>query len=165
MLAGPLYIESGTRYPHCLGSLSLAWNRVVQTLKVQNWKRTITYYPSTVEVVHSVDDIVRIVRDTKRYPSPVRVKGSHHSTTRCIVADQGTVILKYHWLETLRSEPPRELRPVSLLGDPVPFISVIDPPRSLLIYNAPGFWRGDSASLHRVAGNRSSPALRATNQQ
>ena len=82
-----------------------------------------------------------------------------------LTADQGTVILKYHWLETLRSEPPRELRPVSLLGDPVPFISVIDPPRSLLIYNAPGFWRGDSASLHRVAGNRSSPALRATNQQ
>lgn len=64
----------------------------MQGVKVQNWKRTITYYPTTVEVVHSVDDIVRIVQDTKRYPSPVRVKGSHHSTTRCIVADKGTVI-------------------------------------------------------------------------
>jgi len=37
--------------------------------------------------VESVDDIVRIVTDTARYPSPVRAKGSHHSTTRCIVDD------------------------------------------------------------------------------
>ena len=60
--------------------------------KVQNWKRSITYYPKTVEMAESVDDIVRIVKDTEKYPSPVRAKGSHHSTTRCIVADQGTVI-------------------------------------------------------------------------
>ncbi|MFQ6021412.1 MAG: FAD-binding oxidoreductase [Acidiferrobacterales bacterium] len=61
-------------------------------IKVQNWKRAITYYAKVVEVVHSVDDIVRIVKDKQRYPSPVRVKGSHHSTTRCIVAEDGTVI-------------------------------------------------------------------------
>ena len=61
-------------------------------VKVQNWKRTITYYAASVEVVESVDDIIRIVKDPQRFPSPVRVKGSHHSTTRCIVAEQGTVI-------------------------------------------------------------------------
>lgn len=64
----------------------------MKSVKVQNWKRTLTYYANSVEVVESVDDIVRIVKDNERYPSPVRVKGSHHSTTRCIVAEQGTVI-------------------------------------------------------------------------
>lgn len=60
--------------------------------KVQNWKRSIIYYADSVQHVSSVDDIVAIVRDTQRYPSPVRVKGSHHSTTRCVVAEGGTVI-------------------------------------------------------------------------
>ena len=61
-------------------------------VKVQNWKRSITYFANSVEVVQSVDDIIRIVKDRERYPSPVRAKGSHHSTTRCIVAEQGTVV-------------------------------------------------------------------------
>jgi len=61
-------------------------------VKLQNWKRSIGYYASSVERVESVDDIVRIVKDRETYPSPVRVKGSHHSTTKCIVAEQGTVI-------------------------------------------------------------------------
>jgi len=59
---------------------------------LQNWKGSITYYANSVELVEGVDDIIRIVKDPEQYPSPVRVKGSHHSTTRCIVADQGTVV-------------------------------------------------------------------------
>lgn len=61
-------------------------------VKVQNWKGSITYHANSVEIVESVDDIVQIVRDSERYPSPVRVKGSHHSTTNCVVAEGGTVI-------------------------------------------------------------------------
>ena len=60
--------------------------------KIQNWKRSITYYANSLVMVESVDDIVRIVKDKDKYPSPVRAKGSHHSTTRCIVAEHGTVI-------------------------------------------------------------------------
>lgn len=52
-----------------------------------------------------------------------------------VVADEGVAVLKYHWLATLRSDPPRELRPVSLLDVPVPFVSVADPPAELTIYN------------------------------
>ena len=61
-------------------------------VKVQNWKRSISYCANSVEVVQNVDDIVRIVKDREQYPSPVRAKGSHHSTTRCIVAEGGTVV-------------------------------------------------------------------------
>ncbi len=62
------------------------------TVEVRNWKGSIRYQAARVEKVRSVDDIVTIVRDTQRFPSPVRVRGSHHSTTRCIVAEGGTVI-------------------------------------------------------------------------
>jgi hypothetical protein len=61
-------------------------------VKVQNWKRSITYHAYSVETVTSVEDIQRIVKDSECYPSPVRVKGSHHSTTRCVVAEGGTVL-------------------------------------------------------------------------
>jgi len=61
-------------------------------VRLQNWKREITYHAHAVEVARSVDDIVRIVRDRGRYPGPVRAKGSHHSTTRCVVNESGTVI-------------------------------------------------------------------------
>ena len=59
---------------------------------VRNWTGAIRYRAHSVEAVESVDDIVRIVTDPNRYPSPVRAKGSHHSTTRCVVAEGGTVI-------------------------------------------------------------------------
>jgi len=61
-------------------------------VKLQNWKGSISYYANSVELAADVDDIVRIVKDRESYPAPVRAKGSHHSTTRCIVAEQGTVV-------------------------------------------------------------------------
>lgn len=61
------------------------------TVQVQNWKRAITYHANSVEKVRTVEDLQRIVSDQEHYPAPVRAKGSHHSTTRCIVAEGGTV--------------------------------------------------------------------------
>lgn len=52
-----------------------------------------------------------------------------------LVAEGGVVTLKYHWLESLRSDPPRRIEPVFMLDDPVPFISIVDPPQELTIYN------------------------------
>ncbi|QDY71594.1 FAD-binding protein [Qingshengfaniella alkalisoli] len=60
--------------------------------KVQNWKRAITYHAHSVQQVTSIGDIQAIVKDKGRYPGPVRVKGSHHSTTKCVVNENGTVI-------------------------------------------------------------------------
>ncbi len=61
-------------------------------IKLQNWKRSITYHAHSAQTVRSEQDIVAIVKDRDAYPSPVRVKGSHHSTTECVVAENGTVI-------------------------------------------------------------------------
>jgi len=52
-----------------------------------------------------------------------------------VAARAGRIALKYHWLETLRTDPPREIRPLWMDEDPVPFIAVTDPPRELVIYN------------------------------
>ncbi|MFT5487476.1 MAG: L-gulonolactone oxidase [Paracoccaceae bacterium] len=61
-------------------------------VRLQNWKREVTYHAYSLEYARSVADIVRIVKDRGKYPGPVRVKGSHHSTTRCVVNEGGTVI-------------------------------------------------------------------------
>jgi FAD/FMN-containing dehydrogenase len=57
-----------------------------------NWKGDLTYFPCVVAQAHSVDDIVRIMKDRERYPSPVRAAGSQHSTTLCIEANSGTIV-------------------------------------------------------------------------
>jgi L-gulonolactone oxidase len=63
---------------------------------LSNWFGLVSYVPQSLEVVRHVDDIVRIVKNSQRYPSPVRAKGSHHSTTDAIVAQGGTVIDMTH---------------------------------------------------------------------
>jgi FAD/FMN-containing dehydrogenase len=63
------------------------------TKPLNNWFGSITSSPREVIEVTSVDEIVEIVRDGKRYPTPVRAVGSNHSTTACGVADDGTVIV------------------------------------------------------------------------
>jgi FAD/FMN-containing dehydrogenase len=65
----------------------------VQGAVVHNWFGTVTSSPRVVVEVQSVDEIVAIMKDPERYPSPVRAVGSNHSTTECGVADAGTLIV------------------------------------------------------------------------
>ena len=65
----------------------------MSTTSVHNWFGGITSSPHTVVEVTSVDEIVQIMKDTDRYPAPVRAVGSNHSTTACGTADDGTVIV------------------------------------------------------------------------
>ncbi len=59
---------------------------------VTNWFGDLTSHPKAVVEAASVDDIVAVLKDPGRYPSPVSAIGSNHSTERCGVADGGTVI-------------------------------------------------------------------------
>jgi hypothetical protein len=43
------------------------------------------------------------------------------------------LILKYHWLDGLVSNPPATIIPVTIYDDPIPFIKVIDPPGSFTL--------------------------------
>ena len=59
---------------------------------ITNWFGDIVSHPRVVAEAHSVEDIVRVLRDPAQYPSPVRAVGSNHSTTECAVAEGGTVL-------------------------------------------------------------------------
>src|SRR5262249_2009230 len=54
---------------------------------------------------------------------------------RVIFADLvgSEIILKYHFLPGLKSEPPTTLVPVYYAGDPTPFLKIIDPPSRLAL--------------------------------
>ncbi len=59
---------------------------------MRNWGGDIVSHPKVATHPRNVDDIVAIMKDPETYPSPVRGIGSGHSTTRCGVADNGTVV-------------------------------------------------------------------------
>src|SRR5215472_3848670 len=59
---------------------------------VTNWFGDLVSDPQVIVDVHSVDDIVAVLRDPAKYPSPVRAVGSNHSTAPCGVAEGGTLL-------------------------------------------------------------------------
>ena len=59
---------------------------------ITNWFGDVTSHPQSVVDANCVEDIVAVLKDPSRYPSPVRAIGSHHSTTACGAADEGTMI-------------------------------------------------------------------------
>jgi hypothetical protein len=52
-------------------------------------------------------------------------------------AGANEVVLKYHWLDGLVSNPPATIVPVKIHDDPIPFIKVVDPPRSFTLKVVP----------------------------
>ncbi len=65
----------------------------MQRVEVRNWFGSIMSSPRVIVEAESVDEIVAILKDHERYPSPVRAVGSNHSTTPCGVAEGGTLIV------------------------------------------------------------------------
>lgn len=59
---------------------------------VTNWFGNIVSHPSVIVDAKSVEDIVAVMKDRVKYPSPVRAVGSNHSTAPCGVAEGGTLI-------------------------------------------------------------------------
>jgi len=59
---------------------------------VTNWFGNIVSHPAVIVEAASVADIVAVMKDRGRYPSPVRAVGSNHSTSPCGTADSGTLI-------------------------------------------------------------------------
>ncbi|MFZ0589913.1 MAG: FAD-binding oxidoreductase [Bryobacteraceae bacterium] len=61
-------------------------------LTVTNWFGDLVSHPKVIVDANTVDDIVAVMKDSVKYPSPVRAVGSNHSTAPCGVADGGTLI-------------------------------------------------------------------------
>ncbi len=59
-----------------------------------------------------------------------------YNTVRVQDASPGEVVLKYHWLSSLKTDPPLQLEPFPVLSDPVGFIRVRNGDvRDFVIYN------------------------------
>ncbi len=52
-----------------------------------------------------------------------------------VKAVDGEIILCYHWMKFLKTDPPRTIERVLLAEDELGFIKIKDPPQTLLIYN------------------------------
>ena len=61
-------------------------------VQYQNWGGTIRSQPRVIVKPTTMEELMSIMTDATTYPSPVRAVGSNHSTTRCAVADGGTVV-------------------------------------------------------------------------
>ena len=57
-----------------------------------NWFGDIRWTPAVVARPSSEQELIAIVKDHGRFPSPLRAAGSGHSTTRCVIADGGTIV-------------------------------------------------------------------------
>ncbi len=53
-----------------------------------------------------------------------------------IVPEDGEIIIGYHWMPYLKTEPARDMERAAVGDDPVGFIRIINPPPSLAVYNA-----------------------------
>ena len=55
---------------------------IKQDVTIKTWDGTWTYHPKVLVTPESVEDLVEIMTDEVRFPSPVRPAGSMHSTAR-----------------------------------------------------------------------------------
>ena len=58
---------------------------------IVNYDGSIQTSPQQLVYPERVEDIQAVLRDTARYPSPVRAMGSYHSLTPC-VSSNGTIL-------------------------------------------------------------------------
>lgn len=59
--------------------------------RVTNYDGSITAYPRQLARPQTIEELQAILRDTNRFPSPVRAMGSYHSLTPC-ASSSGTMI-------------------------------------------------------------------------
>ena len=60
--------------------------------EVRNWFGDIASHPAEIVEAQSPEDIITVLTNPERYPSPVRATGSNHSVTRCGVVTGGTLV-------------------------------------------------------------------------
>src|SRR5581483_7597368 len=62
------------------------------TNTVSNWFGNVISHPAVIVDAYHVEDIIAVMKDPVKYPSPVRAVGSNHSNPPCGVAEGGTLI-------------------------------------------------------------------------
>jgi hypothetical protein len=96
-------------------------------------------YPHYLVPLHTIDNFT--IFQVNRTPSFfLKGKGTVTSDYNRIALSEispedSEIIISYHWMQGLATEPPRKIERVFLSGDPIGFIRILDPPSSLAVYN------------------------------
>ena len=61
-------------------------------IRIGNRAGAVSTEPAVVATPGSIDDVIAILTDRKKYPSPVGPMGNYHSTTACATADNGALV-------------------------------------------------------------------------
>jgi L-gulonolactone oxidase len=75
-----------------VGRLSGDFMDIQNDVTIKSWDSTWTYRPKVLVTPHSAEDLVEILKDKARFPSPVRPAGSMHSTARMNGDEGGTMV-------------------------------------------------------------------------
>ena len=113
--------------------------------RLYNIGAVVAFHPASIKRLRTIPGLITLDRRigpvhlmTVNQPSDWFVQGQGQITAtlnRLEVSTSGAkeVIIKYHWLDGLVSNPPATIIPVKIYDDPIPFIKVIDPPRSFTL--------------------------------
>ena len=63
---------------------------------LRSWNSADFSYPTVIANPRNLDELVEVVKDRDKYPSPLRVAGHRHSMTACF-ATTGTQVLMKHF--------------------------------------------------------------------
>ncbi len=125
-----------------------SFHQLKEYMELYNIKWIISFYPSAVECFNSYpeyfifkekigDFSIYVVNREPNYF--IKGEGSIKADFNNIELSEikgEEIIIKYHWISTLKTKPERSIGAVKMLEDPSGFIKIINPPATLLIYNA-----------------------------
>ncbi|MEO6163880.1 MAG: hypothetical protein ABIP88_07060 [Candidatus Binatia bacterium] len=135
--------HSGKLFKRDIGAI--ADNELRNYLRLYNIGAVVAFHPASVKKLLSIPGLVTVDRSI----GPVHLMKVNQSLSWFIEGDgkvqsganrlalrdlKGSeIVLKYHWVAGLNSEPAAKIEPVTLADDPIPFIKLIDPPASLVL--------------------------------
>ncbi|MEP7358558.1 MAG: hypothetical protein ABI847_15020 [Anaerolineales bacterium] len=110
-----------------LSQYNVHW--VVVNTAFHNWVNLADWdrqHPGTFELVaqNGPFQIMAVVGSSTWFMSGSGTLTADYNRITIRRAAPGGVVIKYHWLPSLRTEPALPMRPVYAAGDPVPFIAV-----------------------------------------
>lgn len=124
---------------------SLSDEEVRAYFKLYNIGAVVAFDPRSIDRLLAMKDLVKFERRVgkvvlMKVTQPlnwfVEGNGTVHAemnAIHCSNVSGNPVILKYHWIEGLRADPPAQIESVTFLDDPIPFIKIIDPPPQFVL--------------------------------
>ena len=114
-------------------------------LRLYNIGAVVTFHPASVKKLLSIPGLVTVDQRVGpihlmkvNQPLSWFVEGEGRvqtSANRLELRDlKGReIVLKYHWVKSLRAKPAVQIIPIQLADDPIPFIKLVDSPSSVVL--------------------------------